>query len=121
MGKEIFQLDDIEEANMLGGIIFLSQAFADLDYSENISPKEYKLHPNYPNPFNPVTTVRFDGANPADLTTLRFMIYLEEILQLSLVINYKQVGMKPSGTQLDLLVGFTLLSLFLVHLGKLRK
>ena len=38
LGEEIFQLEDIEEANMLGGIIFLSQAFADLDYSENISP-----------------------------------------------------------------------------------
>jgi hypothetical protein len=39
-------------------------------------PKEYKVYPNYPNPFNPVTTIRFDiPSTGTGITEARLIIY----------------------------------------------
>lgn len=42
-------------------------------------PKEYKLYNNYPNPFNPITTINFDLPKPTDLKIVIFNSIGQEI------------------------------------------
>ena len=87
---------------MLGGIIFLSQAFADLDYSENISPKEYKLHSNYPNPFNPITTIRYELPEDSfvDITVYDMLGNLvKNLINTNQLVGYKAVQWNATNNQ----------------------
>ena len=45
-------------------------------------PEEYALHPNYPNPFNPVTTIRFELPRSAKTVLLVYDIVGQEVVRL---------------------------------------
>ena len=43
-----------------------------LSTEENLIPNEYALHQNFPNPFNPTTTIRYDLPNEEDVSIIIF-------------------------------------------------
>jgi len=45
-------------------------------------PTTFMLHPNYPNPFNPVTTLRFDLSSATDVVLVVYDILGREVIQL---------------------------------------
>lgn len=45
-------------------------------------PRTFALHPNYPNPFNPVTTIRFDLPKPAVVKLVVYNILGQEVIRL---------------------------------------
>ena len=70
------------------GILFLESLLAVL------VPKETRLLPNYPNPFNPETWIPYQLAQPADITISIFSID-------GIVIRTLDLGHKPSGIYQD--------------------
>lgn len=58
-------------------------------FSINI-PKQFVLYPNYPNPFNPVTTIRF-GITESGFVSLKFLNMLGQGI-ITLVDGWKNVG-----------------------------
>lgn len=67
-------------------------------------PKEYKMYNNYPNPFNPVTNIKFDLPKSADV---RIIVYDITGKELTVLVNERlqagsyqakwDAGMNPSG------------------------
>ncbi len=55
-------------------------------------PETYKLHPNYPNPFNPVTTIRYDLKNPGKVTLKVYNMLGQEVR--TLVNRHESPGFK---------------------------
>jgi hypothetical protein len=49
---------------------------------ENILPEIFVLYPNYPNPFNPITTIAFDLPKTSEVTLKVFNILGEEVTTL---------------------------------------
>ncbi len=49
------------------------------DVAETTTPQRVMLHPNYPNPFNPVTTITYDLALPAEVDLLVYNITGETV------------------------------------------
>ena len=50
--------------------------------NESAQPNAYALHPNYPNPFNPVTTLRFDLPAATDVRMTIFDLLGREVARL---------------------------------------
>jgi len=46
------------------------------------TPEQFKLHANYPNPFNPTTTIAFDIAEPATVSLVVFNLNGERVVTL---------------------------------------
>jgi hypothetical protein len=57
---------------------------------ENAVPKEYQLHANYPNPFNPSTTIQYDLPKQSIVTLKVFSILGQEVA--TLVDGVKEAG-----------------------------
>jgi flagellar hook assembly protein FlgD len=52
-----------------------------------IMPEDYKLHPNYPNPFNPETNIRFEiPASPAN-SKVKLIVYNNLGMEVRTLIN----------------------------------
>ncbi len=66
-GRLIFELDDspacfpIYQARSVDGT-FVKYSLLEVDSDLSNVPMKFEVHDNYPNPFNPVTTIRFDLA-----------------------------------------------------------
>ena len=45
---------------MIGDMVFVSQGTEVMSLDIPTCPTSYRLYSNYPNPFNPTTTIRFD-------------------------------------------------------------
>lgn len=65
-------LDDIEDIYLMLDMVWSSASLSITDPEAGTLPVEFALHPAYPNPFNPVTYIRFDiGEASMHPTTLR--------------------------------------------------
>jgi hypothetical protein len=53
-------------------------------------PEEYALHANYPNPFNPSTTIRYDLPEAADVILTVYDLLGREVMQLAG--GYREAG-----------------------------
>ena len=82
------QLEDIQSLRLYQGIVFTHGTFTAIAPEDGILPDQFNLYANYPNPFNPVTTIRFDvGINPGDKTTIK--IYDISGRNVAILINEK--------------------------------
>jgi hypothetical protein len=50
-------------------------------------PKTYELYPNYPNPFNPVTKIRFDIPVKSQTSNVKIIIYDSKGTELTALVN----------------------------------
>ena len=64
----------LESVNILG----LTERYDALGVTA-IEPKEYSLHQNFPNPFNPVTTIKFDLPGSGDVVLKIYNILGQEV------------------------------------------
>ncbi len=64
---------------MLAAIMVRKQA---RESAEEIIPSAYALHPAYPNPFNPTTTIRYGLPESSDVSVIVYDITGREIIQL---------------------------------------
>ena len=60
-------------------ISYTSDATLAVNEKSDILPKEFALHDNYPNPFNPTTTIRFDLPKATDVSILIFNVLGQKI------------------------------------------
>jgi len=82
------QLENIQSLRLYQGIVFTQGTFTAIEPEDGTLPDQFNLYANYPNPFNPVTTIRFDvGMNPGDKTTIN--IYDISGRNVAILINEK--------------------------------
>ena len=65
------ELVDVESFHMYQEIVFTSTELTSIEPTNGKLPEEFKLYAAYPNPFNPVTTIRFDVGDASHESTLR--------------------------------------------------
>jgi hypothetical protein len=58
--------------------------------AEDLLPQEFNLHPNYPNPFNPSTAIRYDLPYPTEVRLVIYNLLGREMVHL--VHGYREVG-----------------------------
>jgi len=71
-------------------IVFESQGTAVMSVNVNTLPANYKLYANYPNPFNPITTISYDLAKEGEVSLIVYNI-LGEIVT-TMVSGYQEAG-----------------------------
>jgi len=68
----IGELEDIQDFYIHSSLVMLPIGEVSIITDNGILPDEFKLYAAYPNPFNPVTTIRFDvGTEIVSITSLR--------------------------------------------------
>ncbi|MEC9448438.1 MAG: LamG-like jellyroll fold domain-containing protein [Candidatus Neomarinimicrobiota bacterium] len=60
-------------------ISFSGESVLAIDEEKNILPKQFALHDNYPNPFNPNTTIRFDLPKEIDVSIIIFNLLGQKV------------------------------------------
>ena len=53
-----------------------------------IPPQSFSVHPNYPNPFNPITTIKYEIPIKGNITIQISNLYGQQ------VVEYKEIGVK---------------------------
>ena len=72
MGLFLGDLEDIQDFYIHSSLVMLPIGEVSIITDNGILPDEFKLYAAYPNPFNPVTTIRFDvGTEIVSITSLR--------------------------------------------------
>lgn len=66
-----------------GGVIFIDSTFVFTKERPIPKPTDYKLYPNYPNPFNAQTTIRFDLPEAALVTVTVCNLLGQEVIRLA--------------------------------------
>ena len=65
------ELVDVESFRVNQETVFTSTVLTSIEPTNGELPEEFKLYAAYPNPFNPVTTIRFDVGGTSHESTLR--------------------------------------------------
>ena len=65
------ELVDVESFRVNQETVFTSTILTSIEPTNGELPEEFKLYAAYPNPFNPVTTIRFDVGSTSHESTLR--------------------------------------------------
>jgi hypothetical protein len=65
------ELVDVESFRINQETVFTSTVLTSIEPTNGELPEEFKLYAAYPNPFNPVTTIRFDVGSTSNESTLR--------------------------------------------------
>ena len=60
-------------------ISFSSESMLAIDEERNTLPKQFALHDNYPNPFNPNTTIRFDLPKDIDVSIIIYNLLGQKV------------------------------------------
>ena len=84
--------NDQEKEALAGRLLAFFGFNVELEMDTEISPEKFKLYPNYPNPFNPITTLRYDLPSDALVTLSIYDKLGREIAQL--VNTTQQAGFK---------------------------
>ena len=66
----------------VGGLVFETQGTEFMNLDINTSPKSYKLYANYPNPFNPTTTISFALPLEAEVSLTVYNLQGREVISL---------------------------------------
>ncbi len=77
-------IEDIDMSRLQENIPFRADSTGFPTASDQISPLKisFELHPNYPNPFNPSTTIQFDLAKAGDVKLMVFDVLGKEVATL---------------------------------------
>ena len=60
-------------------ISFSSESMLAIDEERNTLPKQFALHDNYPNPFNPNSTIRFDLPKDIDVSIIIYNLLGQKV------------------------------------------
>lgn len=69
--------------NSIEWMCSLGDPTTDIESIDNMNPKEFELFANYPNPFNPSTTIRFMVPHRAEISLKVFNVLGQEIVELT--------------------------------------
>ena len=98
----VFSTDNIDTtmaSDVRDIVIDISNA---LSINENLIPEQYALHPNYPNPFNPVTRIEYDLPEDAKVQLLIYDILgkqVKTLINTSQKAGYKSVRWNGTNSQ----------------------